>query len=128
MAFFKEQLEKNKKQFTAAGIVIAVLLIVGAVYSYQNKKDHTYYAVFLTNDQVYFGSISRWGDEYVVLKSAYYLQAQPQAGNQQVQLVKRGSELHLPSGKMKISRDQILFIEELSPDSQVSKTIEAGRN
>jgi hypothetical protein len=54
-------------------------------------------------------------------------QLQPQDPNtplqSQIQLVKLGSEIHGPTSDMKINRDQILFIENLKPDSQVLKAI-----
>ena len=40
-----------------------------------------------------------------------------------VSLVKLGDELHGPADKMEINRDQILFIEDLKPNSQVVMAI-----
>ena len=94
-----------------------------------------YQAVFLTNNQVYFGKLSKPNSSYPILREIFYLQAtqalQPRDVNAplpaggQVQLVKLGNELHGPVDEMKINKDQILFIEDLKPDSQVVKAIEA---
>jgi len=41
-----------------------------------------------------------------------------------LQLIKLGKELHGPKDQMVLNRDHILFIEELSSDSKVVKSIE----
>ncbi len=124
MSFFKEQFEKNKKQFIGAVIVTVIILIAGSWYYYREKKSHTYYAVFLTNNQVYFGNLRDKDDKYIKLTDVSYLQAPDPSKPEQVQLIRRGTELHSPSGDMFINSSQILFIEELTSASQVSKTIE----
>lgn len=91
-----------------------------------------YQAVFMTNGQVYFGHLSSLEGEYVELTNIYYLQVQqdvqPSAdkqteANSKVSLTKLGSELHGPTDKMNISKDQILFWEDLKDDSSVVKAI-----
>lgn len=124
MSFFKDQFEKNKKQVIMAGVVLVVILLVGVWLYYRDKKAHTYYAVFLTNSQVYFGNVSDWDDDYVRVSNAFYLQSPNPEEPKQVQLIRRGAELHNPTGEMKINRSQILFIEKLSPASPVAKNIE----
>jgi len=82
-----------------------------------------YQAVFLTNGQTYFGQyLDRLGP-YIKVENAFYIQQQAaqQEGQQgDLKLVRRGSELHQPDAEMLISKDAILFIEDLRPDSQVS--------
>ena len=122
MSFLKKQWERNKKQFIVAVIIIVAVLISGTWYYYEKKKILLYYAVFLTNNQVYFGNIRDKGDEYLELTNVSYLQAPDPSKPAQVQLVRRGTELYGPTGDMKISHSQILFIEELTSSSQVVKT------
>lgn len=97
-------------------------------------KSKQYQAVFLTNGQVYFGKLKNIDNSYVRLSDIYYLQVQQQvqpkensAANSneqpQVSLAKLGSELHGPEDTMYISRDQILFWENLKSDGKVSKAI-----
>jgi hypothetical protein len=89
-------------------------------------------AVFLSNDQVYFGKFSYYPFVgTVTLKDVYYLQVsqtiQPASGEeagQEVKVVKLGSELHGPTDKMVIPKSQILFYEDLRDDSAVVKTIQ----
>ena len=125
MNLLKEQLGKNKKQLLISGIIIVALVIVGVLYFYRQKREHTYYAVFMTNNQVYFGNLSDMEDKFITLKNVAYIFTKDPNKPQEIQLVKRGSEAHNPTGDMEINRDQVLFVEELTSASQVTKTIEA---
>ncbi|MDB5178200.1 MAG: hypothetical protein JWN01_143 [Patescibacteria group bacterium] len=125
--------------------VLAILLILVSVVTlgwFGNKaysamtadgavKAKQYQAVFLTNGQVYFGKASRVDNSYVKLTDIYYLQVQQQvqpkdqsAGQQpQVSLAKLGGELHGPEDVMYVSRQQVLFWENLKDDGKVAKAI-----
>lgn len=118
----------SKKIIYGAIAVAAVALIYFAGNKIINSS--SYEAVFLSNNQVYFGKLSGTFSRYPTLKEVYYLRVselQSQSPNappqSQIQLVKLGSEIHGPAPDMKINRDQILFIENLKPDSQVLKAI-----
>jgi hypothetical protein len=96
-------------------------------------KAKQYQAVFLTNGQVYFGKVSKVDGSYVKITDIYYLQVQQtvqpkdakdtSAANQQVSLAKLGGELHGPEDVMFVSRQQVLFWENLKPDGKVAKAI-----
>ncbi len=95
-------------------------------------KGKQYQALFLTNGQVYFGHLKNVENTYVKMTDIYYLQVQQQvqpkdqnAQNQQpqVSLAKLGSELHGPEDAMYISRDQVLFWENLKDDGKVTQAI-----
>lgn len=94
---------------------------------------NSYQAVFLTNNQVYFGKLTNTESQYPVLRDIYYLQVgqalQPPSETPQpeLRLIKLGAELHGPEDEMFINRDQILFYEDLKADSQIVKAIEAQR-
>lgn len=84
-----------------------------------------YSAVFLTNDQVYFGKVtSALEDAFVTMEDVYYLQADESG---QSSLARLGSEMHGPESTIKINRDQILFVETLRADSSVVKAIEQSK-
>lgn len=99
----------------------------------------TYQAVFLTNNQVYFGTIDALTTNAVVLGNVYYLQVDTelQGGegetgedtaddSSSLSLVKLGTnEIHSPENTMVISRDQVLYWENLTKDSEVVKAIQA---
>ena len=96
-------------------------------------KGKQYQAVFLTNGQVYFGKLKNPDSAYVKLTDIYYLQVQQtvqpdqqkEDANKQpnVSLAKLGSELHGPEDTMYISRDQILFWENLKEDGKATQAI-----
>ena len=117
-------------------VILAVVVVVAALWATGNldffaRESGAYQAVFLTNDQVYFGKLGRADSQYPVLREVYYLQVtqvlQPSDPNNpgtNVNLVKLGGELHGPEDAMYLNRDQILFYENLKSDSQVVKAIE----
>lgn len=101
-------------------------------------KGKEYQALFLTNGQVYFGKIAHVDSSYVKLTNIYYLQVQQtvqpsstsssNANNQQVSLAKLGGELHGPEDTMYVSRQQVLFWENLKTDGKVTQAIKNYQN
>lgn len=140
--------ERGSSRIIWTILVVLIILIVGGGALFAAKKfwhkapaTSEYQAVFLSNGQVYFGKLD-FQRGWVVLKDIYYLQVteslQPasgnnnttptsanpqQANNQKVQLVKLGSELHGPENTMYLSKDQILFWENMKSDSKVLQSI-----
>lgn len=100
-----------------------------------NQIDNAnYQAVFLDNEQVYFGKMTALDESRIVLEDIYYLRTAATNGSLDtstlegdVSLVKLGSELHGPQDKMYIDRTDVTFWENLKPDSQVSKAIKDYR-
>jgi hypothetical protein len=95
-------------------------------------KNKQYQALFLTNGQVYFGHLKNVDSSYVKLNDIYYLQVQQavqpadsktNSANPNVSLAKLGSELHGPEDTMYVSRDQVLFWENLKDDGKVAQAI-----
>ena len=79
--------------------------------------DHNaYQAVFLTNGSTYFGKLEPQGDDWFLLSDTFYLSTSDQTG---AQLIKRGNEAQGPKEPMIISREQVLFIENLRDDSDI---------
>lgn len=118
---------------TVATIVFVGLLLLKSSPGF-NIDTNKYQAVFLTNGQVYFGKVNSVNDDYLKLVNIFYLQTKSQedSNNPQktaeknssdVELIKLGNEIHGPEDEMIISRDQILFYENLKNDGGVSKTI-----
>jgi hypothetical protein len=106
--------------------LVAILLIVIGIYLGYPMRRSGVYAIFLTNNQVYFGHIDAESGKTLVLKQIYYIQP-VKSGDQpnDISLLKLGNELHGPEDMMEINRDQILFIEKLRPDGKVAKAIDA---
>ena len=128
----------KKKLTTVPKIVICFALIVIAVYGlnyyYQYKMaDRLYKAIFLDNDQVYFGKIKNTFGKYVTITDVYYfgkgLSANSgQADKGDIVLIKLGTEVHRPTDEMKILESHILYIEKLSADSRVVAAIKEHKN
>lgn len=122
------------------GILIMSLLRPSPVTNSAMGIDSSkYQAVFFTNGQVYFGKLQAFNDKYLKLTDVYYLQtqqAEQDAKNLQktstdqnnVQLTKLGGEIHGPQDEMIISRDQVLFYENLKSDGKVSTSISKFKN
>lgn len=124
-------------------VVVVLLLAVGGWLAWSNMmgdggvKTAQYQAVFLTNGQVYFGKVSNINSSYVKLTDIFYLQVQQSvqpsdsskssntssSDNNQVSLAKLGSELHGPEDTMYVSRQQVLFWENLKNDGKVVQAI-----
>lgn len=126
-------------------LVIVGLLIFVGISKWQARKEpalngNSFYAVFLTNDQVYFGHLSKVDDNYLSLTNIYYLQLkQPLQATStstdsttvtdqsKLSLIKLGKEIHGPKDEMQINRQNVLFYEELNDSSQVVQTIKNSK-
>lgn len=111
----------------AAGAVIGTPSLADFLkYGRYDKKDFidpdAYQAMFLTNDQIYFGRLKTISSDYLILSDVYYVKINEEGAGQ---LVKLGAiEPHGPKDKMTINREQVLFWENLKFDSPVVKTIQ----
>lgn len=121
-------------------VVLLVVIVLVVLWQTGNlgvaiSKSDAYQAVFLSNNQVYFGKLSNENSQYPALRDVYYLQVtqtlQPKDENAppvpNINLVKLGGEIHGPTDEMRINRDHILFVEDLKADSQVVTAIKAFR-
>ncbi|TMG52804.1 MAG: hypothetical protein E6H84_13305 [Chloroflexi bacterium] len=75
-----------------------------------------YQAVFLANGSTYFGKLQEQGSDWFVLSDVFYISVSDQSGTQ---LIKRGTEPQGPKEPMIISRQQVLFIENMRDDSDI---------
>lgn len=113
------------------GIVIGIMgtgsLADLIKYDRYDKNDFiepdAYQAVFLTNDQTYFGRLRNIDSDYLLLSDAYYVRIDDDGSGQMVKL--GAIEPHGPKDKMVITKEQVLFWENLRFDSQVVKTIQS---
>ena len=109
----------------AVGVISIFPAIISLKYDRYDRKDFidssTYQAVFLTNDQIYFGNLKNTSSDYLILSDVYYVKID-QSGSGQ--LVKLGlGEPHGPKDEMIINQDQVIFWENLKPDSTVVQKI-----
>ena len=108
------------------GVIGTPLLTDWLKYDRYDKSDFidsdAYQAVFLTNDQIYFGRLKNISSDYLILSDVYYVKINEDGVGQ---LVKLGAgEPHGPKDEMVINQDQVLFWENIRSDSQVVKTIQ----
>jgi hypothetical protein len=98
-------------------------------YAAKQVDKKKYQAVFLSNNQVYFGKITGITKDILTLEDIFYLQSGSvdKAGNStsggDVSLIKLGNELHAPEDVMNIERKNVQFYENLKDDGDVAKGI-----
>lgn len=134
---------KQKLVVTIVGVVIAIaVILLSGWFFYRSSTAATidnskYQAVFFTNGQVYFGKLKQVNSNYFKLTDVFYIQAQEAQTNDKnsenpqktsnnstdIRLIKLGSEVHGPDDAMIISKDQVLFFENLKKDGKVSDSI-----
>ncbi len=101
--------------------------------NFPNTANAEWQAVFLTNNQTYFGRLENYNYGYVKLTNVYYLRAggnlqQGGAGAEDnLSLVKLGGELHGPEDVMYIRKDSILFWENMKDSARVVGLIRSSR-
>jgi hypothetical protein len=91
---------------------------------FDDVKNARWQAVFLTNDQVYFGKLENTSGAYVKLTNVYYLRSasditRSDGDGKSINLVKLGGELHGPEDVMYIAKDKILFWENLKESARI---------
>ncbi|MBI3634021.1 MAG: hypothetical protein HY228_00160 [Candidatus Yonathbacteria bacterium] len=127
--------------------IIAVILGVGTVlsskgdFSSWGKRDSSWYAVYLINNQVYFGHISSVREDKIILKDVHFAEAYQdpmqvstsknfalqQAPKQSMRMVRRGDDKVLSSDHtFFVNRIAVLYWEKLSSESEVVKLLEEG--
>lgn len=135
--------KRFKLPFILLVVILAIAVIGGIAWAVSNNKNtgtaidtSKYQAVFFTNGQVYFGKLSTLNDSYMKLTDIYYLQTKTVDGSESnpqqtstnqsdVQLIKLGEEIHGPEDAMVVSRDQVLFYENIKADGKVGQSIAA---
>lgn len=137
--------KKSFKRFLWPIIIVVIIIAAVAGWFAWSKMSSgavaidtsKYQAVFFNNGQIYFGKLQSVNNDYMKLTDIFYLQSQqptdekdatnPQktsASQTNVQLIKLGDEIHGPEDEMVISKDQLLFYENLKPDGKVAQSIE----
>jgi hypothetical protein len=113
-------------------VVVVVLTLLGAhrvegsdtLGSAINPNE--YQAVVLTNGQIYFGKLTAPGDDFYYLRHVYYLTEQSTRAGQPKQraLAPIVRDVHTPEDMMVINRSQIVYMENLKPNGEVSRRIQ----
>ena len=136
----KAKFGKRKIVAIIVGVLVALAVIALSGWFLQRSStaatidNDKYQAVFFTNGQVYFGKLDQVNAGYFKLTDVFYIQAQEASANSEnpqqtasdstdIRLIKLGSEVHGPDDEMIISKEQILFFENLKKDGKVSDSI-----
>lgn len=132
-----EQSKSRKFKFLlwaviVVGLGVVIYVLVGGEKLIIRSGD-AYQAVFLDNNQVYFGKLKEVNDDWWSLTDIYYLRAGTvqnadtnQAENQ-IDLIKLGGELHAPQDEMIINKDRVIFYEDVGAGSEIVKLIRKHR-
>jgi hypothetical protein len=123
--------KSKKKLFTIIGIAILALIALGLTLWFTQRSaastynTQSYQAVFLSNNQVYFGKIKTIDKDVIRMEDVYYFQSNGEKTTEdsKASLIKLGNELHGPQNGMYISRSQVLFWEDLRDDGKVVQAI-----
>lgn len=92
---------------------------------YTNK----WYAVYLTNNQTFYGHIKAINSDLIKLRDVYYLSTIDISGQQSINLVKRGaSEISLPENEFIINRSSLLYFEPMQENSEIVRLIRQHEN
>lgn len=132
----------SKKGIIWTIAIAAFVVILGAIawFVFSGAKSQPtgidngrFQAVFLANGQIYFGKLQSFSDSTFKMTTIYYPQttsedsdtaANAQSQNSNIKLIRLGDEVHGPGNEMYITKDQILYYENLKADSRVSKLID----
>ena len=133
-------LSRFRKQILIFVIIIFVLVLIFVYVNFwQNgyiknitqviRFRNSYQAVFLSNDQVYFGKITELTNKYIVLNNPYYIQIYQTTVSEEnpqpeMKLIAIKDEFHKPKDFMLIEKSSVIFIEELRDASQIVDIIE----
>lgn len=133
----KPQKSNNRIWMFFTLLILVVLLGIAWAFTWNAdnlKKEYKFKAVYLENDQVYYAKVVREDSQNIYLDDVYYIQVEQQTIPAQEEgadptvvsvpvLVKRGQEIHQPTGWMQLNRDKVIAIEEIGSDSEVLKEI-----
>lgn len=142
-----EKKSKGGLVWTIALVVVALLVggFGGYVVSNLNGASGTaidankYQAVYLMNGQLYFGKLTELNSTHLQLTNVYYLQSNSQEDAEastsnnsanaasNFQLIKLSGAIYGPSDEMVISKDQVLYYQNLNDDSKASQLIESDK-
>lgn len=111
-----------------AGGVFVLATGVDFGSAFPTPPANKFQAVFLSNNQVYFGRLQDLDTNYVTLSDVYYLRTASDLENQKdsgtgLNLIKLGGELHGPEDTIYIPKSSILFWENLKDSSRVVQSI-----
>ena len=99
-----------------------------SVAAFPDIPEDTWQAVFLNDDQVYFGKLKDHDANYLTLSEVYYLRTTADLeSSSNLNLIKLGGELHGPEDTIFIPKESVLFWENMKESSRVVQSIEGAK-
>ncbi|HAC56223.1 TPA: hypothetical protein DCF80_01870 [Candidatus Saccharibacteria bacterium] len=132
----KRRKDRDQLFIAIGGVVIVLVGLVTWLWMSAPERPlaDRYQAVFLDNGQAFFGKLKNVTGEYLVIEEAYRAQAQDlpsdatdeqkEAVANNVSLIKVGKEVYGPENAVRVRAEQVVYWQNLTPDSKVSKAIE----
>lgn len=106
-------IEKDKILYLVLGLTIAILLAVILWQSF-GKRAANYYALYLSNGNIYFGKLKRFS--HYTLIDPYFLTITQDEGNPFI--IRRFRDAFWgPSGKLRFNPENVIWITKLDPNS-----------
>lgn len=140
---WKEVYKKRRAKLIILLAMVAIFTYLFARWQSENPygfDKHQWQAIFLSNNQVYFGKLEIRPDFYVLTR-VFYLQTEedkkeltageaPSESKEkreegETRLIKLGRELHGPEDRLFVEKSNLLFWENLKADSSIVKSIES---
>jgi len=110
--------------------VVALIIFWPKSANNLGQFENRWQAVFLNNEQVYFGHVSVKDEQELILQDVYYPQKPVplQQGAEVAQqsdfaIVKFGGEIYGTEDEMQINREMILFVANLKDESKIMQAI-----
>ena len=135
---FVSQRPKNSKHgkgWMMVTLLILIIVLAAALWFVKQPdgnfvKDANFKAVALDSGQVYYAKVANEDALNIYLSDVYYIQteqrvipAEDEDSEDQVievpVLIKRGEELHKPTGLLQINRDRVVGIETIGQESEI---------
>ena len=114
-------MKKGKRNFLITLVVVLVIVVVAIVWWVISLlSGPTYHAVYLNTGDIYFGELSTF--PRTTLNNAWYLQQDFE--NQQLALASFKNVVWGPVGDIQLSESSIVWIAEVSSDSQIIPILE----
>jgi hypothetical protein len=102
-------------------VIVLLVVIIAALAWYQFGSRPTYYAVYLTSGDIYFGQLSFFPS--LRMNDAYLLQVNTQNQQNPYSLSAFGAAFWKPAGEVYFNRSRVLWIAPLASDSPVAQAI-----
>lgn len=104
-------------------VVLLVIVLIG-ILLWQVLGSPAYYAVFLRTGDLYFGQLTRFPS--FGLKNVYLLQVNQQDQQNPISIQRFTNIFWGPENRLKINRDEVVWITKLNPEGQLARVISAN--